>query len=63
MASLVIGVTVLWAGACLKAFKSQGKLCYQRSGFSLGTSVRITPQNRAGLERLMSCCALPPDAL
>lgn len=38
-------------------------LAYRHSGFSVDTSVCITAQDRAGLERLLRYCARPPLAL
>jgi Putative transposase len=36
---------------------------YQHRGFSVGASVRIEAQDRAGLERLLRYCARPPFAM
>jgi hypothetical protein len=42
----------------LEGFEAQEMLGYKHSGFSVDSSVRIAAQDRAGLERLLRCCAL-----
>ena len=41
----------------LEGFEAQEMLGYKHSGFSVATSVCIAAQDRAGLERLLRCCA------
>jgi hypothetical protein len=38
-------------------------LAWENSGFSLDAAVRVSAQDRAGLERLLRYCARPPFAL
>jgi hypothetical protein len=47
----------------LEGFEAYEMLGYQHSGFSVDTSVCIAAHDRAGLERLLRCCARPPFAL
>ncbi len=47
----------------LEGFEAKEMLTYRHSGFSVDTSVCIAAQDRAGLERLLCCCARPPFAL
>ncbi len=44
----------------LESFEAKEVLAYKHSGFSVGTSVRIEANDRAGLERLQRYCARPP---
>jgi hypothetical protein len=43
----------------LQSFEAKEMLGYRHSGFSVDTSVRIEPHDRAGLERLLRYCARP----
>jgi hypothetical protein len=43
----------------LESFEAKDMLGYKHSGFSVDTSVRIKADDRAGLERLLRCCARP----
>jgi hypothetical protein len=46
----------------LEGFEAKEMLGYKHSGFSVDTGVCIAAQDRAGLERLLHCCARPPFA-
>ena len=47
----------------LEGFEAQEMLGSKHSGFSVATSVCIAALDRAGLERLLRCCARPAFAL
>lgn len=47
----------------LEGFDAKKILAYRHSGFSVDTSVCIAAHDRAGLERLLRCCARPAIAL
>ena len=46
----------------LESFEAKEMLAYRHSGFSVDTSMRNGAHDRAGLERLLRCCARPPFA-
>lgn len=42
----------------LESFEAKEMLAYKHSGFSVDAGVCIESQDRAGLERLLRCCAI-----